>query len=163
MQVKVPMGWFDSVVKVYNEDMIKGYWDKTGKYPILLLLFPFWLVPMLVYAVYLIFYGLMKLLVFIQEGGIMEPIFNMQNGFGKVILIIIVLPIAIILWLLSTLFPLGLVMYCVYWVLYWNCLHYLPFQLGRNERKKLQQNIWHMLLYYRRRLTRNKNEKFFIV
>ena len=51
----------------------------------------------------------MKLLVFIQEGGIMEPIFNMQNGFGKVILIIIVLPIAIILWLLSTLFPLGLV------------------------------------------------------
>ncbi|MBE5731865.1 MAG: hypothetical protein E7353_02415 [Clostridiales bacterium] len=108
MQVKVPMGWFDSVVEVYNEDMINGYWDKTGKYPILLLVFPFWLVLMLVYVVYLIFYGLMKLLVFIQEGGITEPIFNMQNGFGKVILIIIVLPIAIVLWILSTLFPLCL-------------------------------------------------------
>ena len=108
MQVKVPMGWFDSVVEVYNEDMINGYWDKTGKYPILLLVFPFWLVLMLVYVVYLISYGLMKLLIFIQEGGIMVPIFDMQNGFGKVILIIIVLPIAIILWLLSTLFPLGL-------------------------------------------------------
>lgn len=124
---------YQEMITACNDWIILEYFEKIQKNLLYLLLLPFFLCFLIIYGVYLLFYGLLLTILWIQEYKLLDIIGDIDNGFLRIPLYIIAFPIQIVLYIYSTIFPLP-VLICLlvfYGILF---LIQLPFSALTNTR-----------------------------
>lgn len=135
---------YQEMITACNDWIILEYFEGIQKNLLYLLLLPFFLCFLIIYGVYLLFYGLLVAILWIQEYKLLDIISDIDNGFLRIPLYIIAFPIQIVLYIYSTIFPLP-VLICLlvfYGILF---LIQLPFSALKNTR--MQSNIIEQLKY----------------
>ena len=94
------------LIEKCNEDVVIGYFDRIKETDWYVCLFPCYLVFLCFYGIYLSIYGFLLVLSFLQEGGEIAFISDIDNGFLRLLLYVVLLPIHFVLYIISLIFPL---------------------------------------------------------
>lgn len=99
-----------------NKEVVQGYFDRVSEKAWHLLCLPFYIVFLCFYGLYLAVYGILVAIEYVQKGELLDLIFDIENVFIRVPLLIIGFPICIVLYIVSTAFP--LIALIVLWILF---------------------------------------------